>query len=448
MTDSAAQRLGRYIAGESLAWLPDDVVAKAKLCLIDSLGCFFGARATPVAKMVDGFASDLAGGSRIDDATTAFTLATLINALDYDDIYKKGHLGATVIAAVLAVGRSVEVSGAALLEAIVVGYEVSGRVGISLVHETPRKEVHGHGTWQTLGAVASAAKLLQLDAAQTAHAIAIAAANAPLASVMKTVYGDAPTIAKNNFGVAAQVGVQAAFLARRGFTGPLDIFEGTTGFWRMFGADRCDLGVLTQALGESYEIREVGFKPYSCCRILQSSIEAAVKVVQKAGIDPRGEAIDKLVISAPAIVCGGPFANRRPVDMWAAQFSAPYAIALAVLQVEPGPDWFVERRFNDPAVLRLIDKIELQPYAREGSHHAAKAQLQTADSRHFETCVEVARGEAANPLPKEFLEKKFTRLVTGAVGEDRAAALLRDIHRIEKIASVKAWLSDLSTLIS
>ena len=225
--------------------------------------------------------------SKPDCGTAALVYATLINALDYDDIYKKGHPGATVMSAALALAERIDCSGPDLIEAVVVGYEVSGRVGMSLTQSTPRKTLHGHGTWQTMGAVATAAKLLRLDVRQTAHAIAIAAANAPVASVMKTVYGARPSMAKNNFGAAAQVGVNAALLARHGFEGPLDIFEGETGFWRMFGADGCDAGRLTEGLGHLYEIREVGFKPYSCCRILQSSIEAAVEVFRRAEIDPR-----------------------------------------------------------------------------------------------------------------------------------------------------------------
>lgn len=115
---------------------------------------------------------------------------------------------------------------------------MSCRVGISLAHVQPRKTLHGHGTWQTFGAAAAAAKLMRLNDRQAAHATAIAAANAPVASVMKTVYGDTPSMAKNDFGMAAQMGVNAARLAAAGYEGPLDVFEGETGFWRMAGPTR------------------------------------------------------------------------------------------------------------------------------------------------------------------------------------------------------------------
>jgi 2-methylcitrate dehydratase PrpD len=406
-----------------------------------------------------GFLADVSGGAarqmvgevKPDCGTATSIYATLINALDYDDIYKKGHPGATVISTALALADRIDCSGTDLIEAVVVGYEVSGRVGMSLVQSTPRKTLHGHGTWQTMGAVATAAKLLKLNVRQTAHAIAIAAANAPVASVMKTVYGISPSMAKNNFGAAAEVGVNAAFLARRGFEGPLDIFEGDTGFWRMFGADGCDPGRLTEGLGTLYEIRDVGFKPYSCCRILQSSIEATVELVRRAEIDPRKPGFQKVLVSTPAIVCEAPFNNPRPHDMWAAQFSAPYTIAAAVLGVEPGPGWFTQQRLSDPELSALAGKIALKPCESakdhvngKPAHHAASAEITLDDGRFLKTEIEVARGEAANPLSEEVLDRKFLHLANGSVGSEVGSRLLDRIKSMEAAPSVKPLLADIS----
>lgn len=454
MQGSATERFAAYIAGESLASLPTDVVAKAKLCIADSIGCLLGAHDTPVARLMAEFAADMRSGnaSAADCATSALVNATLINALDYDDIYKKGHPGATVMAAALALAEKIDCSGADFIEAVVVGYEVSGRVGLSLVQSAPRKTLHGHGTWQTMGAVATAAKLLKLDAGQTAHAVAIAAANAPVASVMKTVYGAAwPSMAKNNFGAAAQAGVNAAFLARYGFEGPRDIFEGETGFWRMFGADGCDRDRLTGKLSEVYEIRDVGFKPYSACRILQSSIEAAVELFRRERIDPNGRDFTDILVSTPAIVCEAPFTDPYPRDMWAAQFSAPFTIALALSGVEPGSNWFLEGRFSDPALRSLAGRIRLAPYKCAAGclncrprHHAASAEITLADGRVAKNVVKVAKGEAANPLSEDVLDRKFLRQATAAVGSERSERMLSRIKSLEAAVSAGSLLADMS----
>ncbi|WP_117196380.1 MmgE/PrpD family protein [Rhizobium terrae] len=450
----SAQYLANYIVSEGYDRLPAEVVEKAKLCLLDSLGCLIGAYRLPASKIIAAFVNDLGGADEVhvagshlktSCATAAFANATLINALDFDDIYKKGHLGATVISTALAVGEKVQCSGREMLEAIVVGYEISGRVGISMSHSKPRKLLHGHGTWQTLGATATASKLLKLDADQSAHALAIAAANAPVASVMKTVYGANVSMAKNNFGTAAQVGVNAATLAYHGFTGPLDIFDGDTGFWRMFGADAVDRDILVGGLGEVYEILDVGFKPYSCCRILQSSIEATLAVFEKSGVTPESGDYEKIVISAPPIVCEWPFDNRTPSNIWEAQFSGPYCLAMAMLGREPGPDWFLKENFCDPKVAELISRIELRPNDTNRStfHHASSVELHLLDGELFAATVAVAKGNAANPLSREFVAAKFYSLAALLLPEARHA-LIDAVYQLEHSRAVIDLIRELT----
>jgi 2-methylcitrate dehydratase PrpD len=455
MQQSAARVFGDYIAGLSLDDLPIDVVEKANDCLLDSIGCLLGAHGLPLAGILEGFVKDVASigsspilGSdrRADPGTAAFVHATLINALDFDDIYRKGHPGATVISAALTVAAHVDSSGLELLAAIIAGYEVSGRIAMSLTHLHPRKTIHGHGTWQVFGAVAAASKLLKLDPMQSAHAMAIAAANAPVASVMKTVYGHQPTMAKNNFGTAAQAGVNAAFLAKNGFEGPLDIFEGETGFWRMAGADGSDYDRLRNGLGQTFEIRAVGFKPFSCCRILQSSIQASVLAFSNAKISPAVESFKRLVVTAPSILCEPPFSQAEPKDAWAAQFSAPYALAMALLEIEPGPAWSSETWLRSEAVAEFTAKVELRAHDREsapGSHHAATAQLHAVNGQVFEAEVKVALGEAENPLARQFLEEKYRRLAIPRIGMVRAERLLADVIEIRDCRSINHVLKQL-----
>lgn len=452
MQHTIAQRLGHYVAHEKLNTLPDDVIEKANDCLVDAIGCLLGAYALPFAVILDQYLLDCGsrGNARIvgshrraDPGMAAYIQASLINALDFDDIYRKGHPGATVVAAALSVGSHAESDGADVLEAMVVGYEVSGRVAMSLSHLHPRKTIHGHGTWQALGAAATAAKILKLDASQVAHALAIAAVNAPVASVMKTVYGAVPTMAKNNFGTAAQTGVNAAFLAKNGFEGPLDIFEGDCGFWRMAGADACDSEQLTAGLGRDYEIREVGFKPHSCCRILQSSIQASVSVFAIAGVNPRDLAHHTLTVTAPQIVCEPPFSSHAPVDIWAAQFSAPYTITMALLGINPGPEWFSEESIHDKAAASFMAGIKLLPdTARSGSHHRARAQLHLKTGVIFNAEVGIALGEAANPLPRSFLRGKFLNLAEKRLGADRALALLETLDGLRTLSSVSLLIAE------
>lgn len=438
MTSHATQHLAEYLVDECFEKLPSEVVEKAKFCLMDSVGCFFGGHQTSVATSLERLSADIAGVSSSppcpDPAWQAFHYATLANALDLDDIYWKGHPGATVVAAALALANQSRSTGRELIVAIVAGYEVGCRIAMSLLHKTPRKTIHGHGTWQIFGATAATAKLLKLTAEQAAHALAIAAVNAPVASVMKTVYGATPTMAKNNFATAAMSGVNAAFLARNGFEGPLDVFEGETGFWRMAGADGIDLSQLKIGPDIRYEIRDVGFKAFSCCRIIQSSVEAAVNAFAAATVDGNGRNVREIEVFAPEIVCRPPFNDPEPRDIWAAQFSAPFSIAMGVLGHAAGPEWFEPSRFLDQTVRELAAKIRLFPLVatdRLSHHRAAKVRLHLLDGHVVESTVEIAKGDAANPLAPSFLEEKFLRLSAGRLHGSGKLEMLQFLKQLE-----------------
>lgn len=456
----SSEKLGAYAAQIWFEDLPDSVVDKARQCLRDSIGCLLGAYQFPVAQSVEDFlAYSGSGKTRLPGSAVsagvdmaAYANATLINVLDFDDIYKKGHPGATVIGAALAMGDFLESSPEELIAAIVAGYEVGCRVGISLLQTQPRKLLHGHGTWQTLGAAATAARLLRLDAEQSAHALAIAAVNAPVASVMKTVYGARPTMAKNNFGVAAQVGVNAAIYARSGGEGPLDVFDGETGFWRMFGADGCDVSAYDVEPGVYTEIQEVGFKPFSCCRILQSSIEAALAAAEMGGVIDPASQISEIVVRGPEILTRPPFCDKHPEDMWAAQFSAPHTIAMALLNVPTGPDWFSPENLTSDARNTIVSKVMVEPNTFEESgkskakshHHESTVTMTLRDGRRADAKVSVAKGEAGNPMSEGDLREKFVHLAAGRLGAERAENAAKLFDSFASLPSVPKILEAVS----
>lgn len=454
-TEYTTQILAKYIVRETYRALPDEVVLQAKKCIQDSVACLMGAYATSVADVFKKYVDSASGGGEVhllgsdlktDPSTAAFANAMLFNAMDFDDIYDTGHLGATVMAAGFSGGELVGCTGQELIEAVSVGYEVSGRLGLSLSHLKPRKTVHGHGTWQIFGATATAAKLLKLNEVQTAHALALSAANAPVPSVMKTVYGaTGASMAKNNFGAAAQAGVTAVFLAKEGFEGPLDIFEGDTGFARMIGVDSFNPEIAIQDLGSQYEILNVGFKTHSCCRILHSSVHAVLNACKENDVDV-GE-ISGIVLESPAIVCEWPFANWRPDTMQSAQFSAPYAVAASLLGYDPGPEWFLESRFSESSIIALMDKIELKPIVQSKQpdsgrkYHSAAATVHMSDQQSYYAHVDIAPGEAARPLAQDHLDRKFANLTRQCMSAEKSSGLLSRIKALENEKSIDALIN-------
>lgn len=452
MKQTIAEQLSDYVANTDYRHFSKESIRKAKLCLMDSLGCMVGGAITEMGRVLlryherfDDLGNCTVIGSKKNGSAThaTFLNALLSNALDFDDTYLNSfHLGATIVPPALSLAEIISVSGKELLESILLGYEVSGRIGISLNPYLSRKKLYGYGTWQSLGAVIVVGKLLNLNSQQLANAIGIAGCNAPVPSVMKTVFNPlGPNMVKNNYGAASEVGVRAAFLATEAFTGPINLFEGKTGFWQMCGASGCDLKNITKRLDRGgYEILGVGFKSYPVCWLLQSAIEAAIFIMKTH--DLAGEDVEKVTVKTSQLVCKWPFNNREPKATVEAQFSLPYSVSAAIMGVPVGPEWFFEKNLSSHTILALAKKVEILP--DEGGEgpvisYPATVEIQTKRESYSKS-VKFPKGHPHNPFSEKDVERKFLELSTPRLGEKKAKSAIEAIKHLENLNDIRVLM--------
>lgn len=441
-----ARRLGEYAAGVKLEQLPPRVIEQAAFLVLHNAGNAIGGGQSPWGPVIlkgleqmgvasptgSGLASlprqavVQGGGGRIASMPwAAFAGASLANALDYDDV-RFGHPGAVVVPTALAVGQGVGAPGAELLAAVVAGYEICCRLSrASGPSGAQRMLVWGQGSRFAPAAGAVAARLLGLNPEQTAHAIAIAAANGPLPSVNKTVYGDGgPSMVKNNFGMAALAGVNAAFMAQQGFEGPLDLFEGETGWWRMLNSDRWDPADAGGRLGEEYEILKVGFKAYPCCRFIHAALDGVLNLARENRLQP--EAIEEIVIKTYTWAARPPFTDPAPPTMADAQYSTAYTTAVALLGYPAGPRWFAPEVLADPKVHALGRKMRFIPWPQADDHHMeewlAEVTVRTATAEE-QRLVRFPLGHHQNPMSREQVLAKYHTLATSSLSDGDARTL-------------------------
>lgn len=455
-----ANIISEYLGKVRYNKLPKDVIEKAKLCILDSIGCALGGSATNKGEIVissllageRGFSTIFGRKKKTSLTSAVFINSTLSNILDFDDTYI-GHPGSTIVPVALNIGEytTTNASGKELITAVVLAYEVAIRIGLGLRPTVERKYVHGHGTWQVFGAVVAASKLLRLSTGEIANALGIAGANAPLPSVMKTVYGlTGPTMAKNNFGTASEVGVQSVLLARSGFTGPKDIFDGETAFWRMIGTNHTDLDKgLNKTLGIEYRILNNAFKPYPCCRLIHSSIDAVLKVVNNNDINLSD--IEKILIKTISPLHRPPFSNQAPENMVKGEFNAPYAISCALGNIEP-LEWYERKNILDESLLEVTKKIEFEVdsnadklFRKDPGAISATALLYLKNGKKYVKEVLIPKGDPRNPLIPEDIIKKFKRLALKALdNEYQVMSLLNMIMKLEELENVNELTKMLS----
>ena len=442
-------RLADYITSSSFDDLPPEVVHRVKLCIRDSIGCSLAGATTNIGKILIETIEDLSGngpstiigsGIKTSPPYAAFVNGNMADICELNDAN-----GATVIEPAIAVGELVNATGKELINACCLGYEISGRIGPAVRPTlSPKVTAHGSGGHQTFGTVTAASKLLALDKEKIANALGIGGTNAPLPCNMKTIEGELgnSSMVKNNFGSASLVGVLSAMLAKKGFTGPPDIFEGDTGFWKMYGSDRCDFGKITEDLGKKYVVMDMGFKFYSACGATFGALDAVESIMQKHKIV--AEDVEKIVVKTASSVARMPWINPEPPKtMYEAEFDIPYTVALKItgLAGTPGPGWYTEDKLKSPQIHQIIRKVKLEPDAecdqlRYVGRLLTKVEISAKGNRYTEYAEAKGSDPRRHTFSEQELEDKFKYLAGLVLSKEkvkRLAQLLEGLENLEDI---------------
>jgi len=435
-------RVAEFILGLKWDGLPAAVRRRARLCLLDVLGATLGGTLTPVSRLTAEYAAAtwrgdeatiLLHGRRAQAAGAAFANAHAGNALDIDDdaIYTRGHPGAQLLPVVMAVGEKVGAGGKAILEALVIGYEVAIRAGHCW--HAYHQEYEGDGAWGSVANAAAAARLLGLDVAQIRHALGIAEYFSPNAPLMRDI--DHPTMVKHGIGWGAMVGVTAAELAQRGYTGIPSLLG--LGEYRDWVAD----------IGDRYVMADwVFYKSWASCAWGHPACVAAQKLVREHQLAIQDIAHIRVRAFEEALRLH----HGYPSTTEEAQFSVAWPLACLLLDGEIGPGQILENRFDDPAVRALVDRIEL---VLDPEVNALYDQLREMDLRMY-SAVEITLCDgrrfdsgiverAADEHDEHSLERKFRWLVGHVLQAEQVDWLVRLVREFEDVADVREMTSRL-----
>ena len=419
--------------------LPAEVLDRARYFLLDYLAVALrGSRedsARAVQRMVQragasGCATVLGTSIRTLPALAALANGTASHGIEMDDTHSGGsiHLGTTMYSVALALAQAMpETEPGPFFAAVVAGFEAAARIAMAV---QPKEHYalgfHPTQTCGVFGAALTAAKLIHLTAEQTLAAVGIAGSMA--AGSMEFLAEGAWT-KRLHPGLAAQNGIQAAWLAAEGFTGPRHILEGRDGFLQ--GHSRRPVQeYLTEDLGASFEILRTAVKPHSCCRYMQGPIDAILALRREHAIDPSDvQKIEVAVLEAGwGIVCEPREKKYHPESIVDAQFSMPFGAAVAMLCGAAGLDQFTLEQIRSPLVQRMISKVVLEKDIRLEKNFPrewpARVAIHLANGRSHEKFVRFPKGDPENPLSWEEMTAKFHSLAGSILPADRSAAII------------------------
>ena len=443
--ETYSETIGRFAGELKLADVPPAVVEKAKLVFLDTIGIAlasstmdFGLMAINVARKLGGPKASLLIGTsdRVAAANAVIANGTLAHGLDYDDTLEEAivHTGCCAGITALAAGEEVGATGAAVLEAAIVGTEVLCKVGLVAPGKFHARGFHPTAICSTFGAAAAAGKLYGLNLNQWVDAFGLCGSQS---SGIIEYLADGTWTKRIHPGWSAHGGVIATLLAKEGFRGPAKVLEGTHGFFSAFGGKNdYDFEKILE-LGQRWEIPRLTFKSYPCGSISHPYMDCALRIKQKHS--PHPDQIMEVICrtaEGPVHRLWEPLANKqKPVSSYGAKFSLPYSIAVMLIRGRAGLEEFSESAIRDHELLALAAKVryEVDPKIDYPRHFEGHVQLKMKDGSVFTEDQLHPRGGYEDPLPPEEVEAKFRANARLALAEDDVEEIIRMVQQLEAL---------------
>ncbi|MER8372311.1 MmgE/PrpD family protein [Mesorhizobium sp. M1406] len=402
----------------------------------DLIGVAFAASNEPSVGTVAGLCQDASGtvaSARIwgTDRRLALPDAGLVNAYaahwhDFDDDetdITMAHLTVTAMTAAAVVGDSRPgISGAAVLQAYLVGTEVATFIGRLII---PRHYLSGWHSSATLGAFAACAaagRLLGLDVDGMRNALGMVAS---FAAGIRSNFGSQTKPLQ--VGQAVAKGIFAAQCAAAGLQSAAGSLLGSTGYVAMQGGDLTRVGALLAAFGEPYGFSAGGMiiKAYPCCTAPHSAIWGVLKLATQHRI---------YAGDVDGIICNidpGVFdilIYDRPETPGQAKFSLPFTLAAAAVFGRLGVEEFTDATLRDPLVRHVMERVSVVhdpdlPRGPSGISVSSRVALIHRDGRRFEVYCPAIPGSIGNPLSDAALLAKFASCAAGSMDADQAKRL-------------------------
>jgi len=418
------QTLAKFVAEHPSRGWSDAIEHEAHRTFMNWVGCAVGAAQHETAQAALAAvqvlqptpqATLLGRRERVDVASAALINGISSHTFDFDDTHLKTiiHPAGPVASALLALAEHTGASGRVLIDALVLGIDVSCRIGNAMYPDHYDRGWHITGSTGSVGAAAGCARLLGLDAARTAMALGIAASQ-PIG--VREQFG---TMTKPfHPGAAARVGLMAALMAKHGYTASARALEAPRGMMQTISTKN-DWSEITGELGQRFEIGFNTYKPFACGIVIHPSIDACAQL-RAMGVQPaQVERIELKVHSLVLELTG----KKEPADGLQAKFSVYHGCAAGLTFGRAAEEEFADDIVNRADMVALRRKVvaTVDDAIDEAS---ADVTAVLTDGRRLHVFVEHAIGSLANPMTDAQLEAKFHGMADAVLGASRCSELI------------------------
>ena len=454
-TSDLAIDLAGFAASIDCTRLGDDVIGAVKTNIADTLSCALAGSSAQGIADVSALVKEWGGaaqadvfvlGGRVPAHHAAWVNSAMCHARDYDDTHDGAILHAgvsSVPAAIAAAQLRGTLSGAELIAAVAAGLEVTCRLGTAIKVDIIESGFIYSSLLGYFGATAAAGRALGLTLDELASAFGIVYSSV---AGNHQVTRDASLMKRLQPGLAAQAAVVAVQLARRSIRGPQGVFEGIDGFFRVYLQGRVSGDDVRADLGTRFELMNLSYKPYPCCRDTHAAVDAVLALRAEARRPADDIESIHVGITAPGyqMVCVPEHVRSAPRTVVEAQFSIPYTVAASWIDGKLEIGHFTDEALRRRDVLELASRVK--PFVDEEldrdwrrSVTPAKVTIRFRDGQTVERRVDYSKGHPRNPMrPQEFAAKTADCAAVAAqpLPAETAARLTSTVNQLESIHDI------------
>ena len=430
--------VAEFAAGFRSRDLPEAAVTRTKEIISDCIGAIAGgsAEAEPSA-----LAQRLATGGPSSVIGTALTAApgqaALLNGtagtwleMDEGNQFCRGHPGIHAFPAAFAYAEAHGATGADLIGAVALGYEIGARIGIAA---RLRPTMHPHGTWGSVAAAVAVQHLAGADAARMREAMNIAA-NLGLATSRRTML-EGGTVRNLFAGVSGQMGVLVDDLLESGVCGEIN------GISHVFGkvvSESFDETAMTDGLGARWEVLRNYFKMHACCRYNHAALDALdmIRAKEPEALDPTR--IDRIEVESYWLAAE--LDDQRPRNVLAGKFSVPFALATTIVNGNSKVGSFTIEKVTDKAIRALAARVTIREdkamSAQLPDRRPARVTVHLTDGTVRTAETKTNRGDCEDPYSVAEIREKYLSLTTRRWPKADAEAIWDQVMTLETAENI------------
>jgi 2-methylcitrate dehydratase PrpD len=427
----------RFASRTRFADLPPEVTARTRLVILDCLGAIIAGEAerevVGARRRLARTAGAKRSGSPLIDAFLGGAAGTMLE-IDEGNQYARGHPGIHVVPALFAMAGRRAILGEDAIVAAALGYEIGARIGIA---SKLKVTMHPHGTWGTVGAALTVAKLNRAAPGRIAEVINVASSLGLTTSRRTMLEGG--TVRNTYAGFSNMLGLMAFDLVQAGFTGEAD---GVASVYGGIAADDWRPDEMVRELGQRWEIARNYFKLHAACRYNHGALDALARIVTEAG---GLRAAQIAAISVDTYVWAAQLDHPAPANMLAAKFSMPFALATFIVNGAATLDAFRDAAREDAETRALAQRVSINEdaalTARLPGLRPARVAVTLTDGRVLRAEALTNKGDTEDPYTADEVREKFVAVTSPVIGPERSAATVTAAMALGAGGSLNALLA-------